>query len=170
VPYVGPNFSSGIELRCAAALLSCAILACSTPGSPETPSSSPIAADVIKLTNAERARRRVPPLASSPRLMRAANIHAEQMARAGRLDHELPRAKYPRAEDRLKAAKYAWRAWAENVAFGPRDADGVMRVWMQSTGHRANILSTSVTEIGVGHAKDKQGRMYWVQVFGRPAS
>lgn len=102
--------------------------------------------------------------------MRAAQIHAEQMARAGRLDHELPRAKYPRAEDRLKAVKYAWRAWAENVAYGPEAPDGVMRVWMKSQGHRANILRTTVTEIGVGHARDRKGRIYWVQVFARPAS
>ena len=130
----------------------------------------PVAADVVRLTNAERARQRLAPLASSVRLMRAAQIHAEQMVRAGRLDHELPRAKYPRTEDRLKAVKYAWRVWAENVAYGPNNPDDVMRIWMKSQGHRANIMNARVTEIGVGHARDKTGRIYWVQLFARPAS
>jgi uncharacterized protein YkwD len=124
----------------------------------------------VKLTNAERARKRVAPLQESPRLMRAAQLHAEQMARVGRLDHELPRAKYPRAEDRLKAVKYPWSSWAENVAYGPQDPANVLRSWMQSKEHRANILSTTVTELGVGCAADKDGRVYWVQVFGRPLS
>jgi uncharacterized protein YkwD len=157
------------RLRFGAGLLSCAILACSTPVLPDTPSSLP-AAEVVKATNAERARRGVPPLFSSPRLMRAAQIHAEQMMRAGRLDHELPRAKYPRAEDRLEAVKYAWRSWAENVAYGPDTPDAVMRMWMKSPGHRANILNGHVTEVGVGYSRDKKGRTYWVQVFARPAS
>jgi uncharacterized protein YkwD len=102
--------------------------------------------------------------------MRAAQIHAEQMMRARRLDHELPQAKYPRAEDRLKAVKYAWTAWAENVASGPNDPDEVVRLWMTSKRHRANILSNTVSEIGVGHARDRNGPTYWVQVFGRPSS
>jgi uncharacterized protein YkwD len=157
------------RLRWVAGLLSCAVLACSTPGSPDTAPSSPAAATVVRLTNVERARKRLAALEASPRLMRAAQIHADQMARFGRLDHELPRATYPRPEDRLKTVKYAWRAWAENVAYGPQKPDEVLRVWMKSSGHRANILSTTLTEIGVGHAKDKEGRLYWVQVFGRPA-
>jgi uncharacterized protein YkwD len=146
------------------------MIACSTPGSPDTAPASPAAAAVVQLTNAERARTRIARLDASPRLMRAAQIHADQMARSGRLDHELPRATYPRPEDRLKAVKYDWRAWAENVAYGPQQPEQVLRVWMKSSAHRANILSTTVTEIGVGHAKDKEGRVYWVQVFGRPAS
>ena len=158
------------RLRCSVVLLSCAILACSAPGVSADGRPSREAAAVAKLTNAERARKRVAPLQSSPRLMRAAQIHADQMARLGRLDHELPRAKYPRAEDRLKAVKYSWRAWAENVAYGPEDPEAVMRSWMKSKGHRANILSSTVTEIGIGHAKDRRGRVYWVQVFGRPLS
>jgi uncharacterized protein YkwD len=156
--------------RCAGGLLTSAILACSVPGAPGTAPSAPLSDEVVTLTNAERVRTRIAPLVPSRRLMRAAQIHAEQMARAGRLDHELLHAKYPRIEDRLKAVTYPWSAWAENVAYGPADGGDVLRVWMASKEHRANILNTAVTEIGVGHAKDKNGRLYWAQVFARPAS
>jgi uncharacterized protein YkwD len=125
---------------------------------------------VVKLTNGERARKRLPPLQPDVRLMRAAQIHAEQMERFGRLDHELPRAKFPRAEDRLKAVKYPWQAWGENVALGQESPEAVVRSWMKSRAHRDNILGVTVTEIGVGYATDKAGRVYWVQVFGRPAA
>lgn len=154
----------------AIAVVAAAVLACSAPGAPDTaPASLPDDA-VVNLTNAERTRKRIPPLTASPRLMRAAQIHAEQMARAGRLDHELPGSKYPRADDRLRAVKYSWRVWGENVAFGPTDAADVVQLWMKSAEHRANILNPTFTEAGVGHAMDTKGRIYWTQVFAIPRS
>jgi uncharacterized protein YkwD len=92
------------------------------------------------------------------------------MARAGRLEHELPSARYPRAEDRLKAVQYSWQAWGENVAFGQEHPESVMRTWMTSSVHRDNILGAAYTEMGAGYAQGKDGRAYWVQVFGRPLS
>ena len=100
--------------------------------------------------------------------MQAAQLHADQMARAGRLEHVLSGGQYPRPEDRLAAAGYQWSAYAENIAMGQSTPAAVMDSWMRSSGHRANILSTSVTEIGIGFARDSAGRPYWVQVFGRP--
>ena len=150
-------------------LLPAAILACSRPATPDTAAPVKVAEAVVKMTNAERARKQLPQLEPSARLMRAAQIHAEQMARAGRLDHYLPGAKYPRAEDRLAAVQYPWNAWAENVAHGQEDADAVMRSWMKSKGHRENILHESVTEMGVGHSAGRDGRIYWVQLFARPS-
>jgi uncharacterized protein YkwD len=153
-----------------AVVVVCAAVAWSKAAVGQQRSSSDAAAQVIALTNKERARHRLPPLEPSARLIRAAQIHAEQMVRAGRLDHELGGAKYPRTEDRLKAVKYVWRAWAENVAFGQEDPEQVLRSWLKSKHHRENVLSTRVTEIGVGRGSDRQGRAYWVQLFGRPAS
>jgi uncharacterized protein YkwD len=100
--------------------------------------------------------------------MQAAQLHAEQMARVGRLDHVLGDAPHPRPEDRLAAVQYRWQAWAENVAFGQRTADEVVSGWMRSPGHRANIMHGTVTEMGAGYARDASGRPYWVQVFGKP--
>lgn len=144
--------------------------------SPAPPASAPpvtlsaVAAEVVDLTNAERTRAGMPALRADARLTEAARLHAEQVAAAGRLEHVLPDARYPRLEDRLAAAGYRWQAAGENLAFGQRTAAAVVDAWMQSPGHRANILHTSFTEIGVAHLVDPNGRLYYVQVFGRPAS
>ena len=127
-------------------------------------------ADVIDLTNVERTHQRRSPLRANARLMRAAQIQAEQMARAGQLAHVLPDAAYPRAEDRLAAADYRWRTYGENVAFGQPSAAKVVESWMHSRGHRTNILKPDFTEMGAGYAIDAAGRPYYVQVFAGPLS
>jgi uncharacterized protein YkwD len=164
-----------MPIRCAVALLTCGILACSAPTSPDdidppppSAAASEIATAVIDRTNVERTRAGLVTLRANSRLIQAAQIHAEQMARAGILNHVLPDATYPSAEDRLAAVEYRWRAYAENIAFGQRTAGEVVDGWMRSTGHRANILNGSLTEMGAGYARDPNGRAYWVQVFGRP--
>jgi uncharacterized protein YkwD len=149
--------------------------ACATPASPtevpdppEAGGTSEVANAIAQQTNAERSNAGVPALRASGRLNQAAQLHADQMARLGRLDHVLSGAQYPRPEDRLAAAGYQWSSYAENIAMGQTSAAAVMDAWMHSSGHRANILSTNVTEIGVGFARDSAGRPYYVQVFGRP--
>ena len=161
--------------RCAVALLTCGILACSAPTSPDDsdppPSSaapSEVATAVIDRTNVERTRAGLITFRASPRLVQAAQIHAEQMARAGVLNHVLPDAEYPSPEDRLAAVAYRWQGYAENVAYGQRTAAEAVEGWMRSAGHRANILNGSLTEMGAGYARGPNGRAYWVQVFGRP--
>jgi uncharacterized protein YkwD len=149
--------------------------ACATPASPtevpEPPAEgggSSISSSIVQLTNSERATAGLPALRASTALMTAAQLHADQMARLGRLEHVLSGAQYPRPEDRLAAAGYQWSSYAENIAMGQSSAAAVMDSWMHSSGHRANILSTSVTELGIGFARDSAGRPYYVQVFGRP--
>jgi len=102
--------------------------------------------------------------------MRAAQIQAEQMARARHLAHILPKAAYPSAKDRLAAADYRWRTYGENVALGQSGAADVVRSWMHSRGHRTNILNAGFSEMGAGYATDTAGRPYYVQVFARPLS
>ncbi len=132
--------------------------------------SSRIAADVIKLTNIERTHNQRAALRANPRLMRAAQLQADQMARAGHMAHVLPEARYPRTEDRIAAADYRWQTVGENVAFGQANAAKVLDSWMHSRGHRTNILNATFTEMGAGYAVDRTGRPYYVQVFGRPLS
>jgi uncharacterized protein YkwD len=127
-----------------------------------------VAADVIELTNLERTHHRRAALRANPRLMRAAQLQADQMARASRMAHVLPDAPYPRPVDRIEAADYRWNAVGENVAFGQANAAKVLDSWMHSRGHRANILNANFTEMGAGYAVDRTGRPYYVQVFGRP--
>ncbi len=102
------------------------------------------------------------------RLMEAAQLHADQMADARRMAHVLPGAPLPRAVDRLEASRYAWSAYGDNIAYVQHTAKDTMAGWMRSKGHRANILDGTFTEIGVGYARDRGGRPYCVQVFGRP--
>ena len=132
--------------------------------------SSRIAADVVKLTNIERTHYRRAALRANPRLMRAAQLQADQMAQASHMAHVLPDARYPRTEDRIAAANYRWRMLGENVAFGQANAARVLDSWMHSRGHRTNILNATFTEMGAGYAVDRTGRPYYVQVFGRPLS
>jgi len=61
-----------------------------------------------------------------------------------------------------------WRAWAENIASGFPDAASVVQGWWDSDGHRRNLLSTDVTEIGVAVSYSATGVAYWTQDFGRP--
>ena len=133
-------------------------------------SPSRVTSEVVRLTNAERTRLGRGRLRANPRLMQAAQVHAEQIARAGQLAHVLPDAAYPRAEDRLAAAGYRWRSYGENVALGQPTAAAVIRGWMHSRGHRKNLVSPAFTEMGVGYALDRAGRPYYVQVFADPFS
>lgn len=138
------------------------------PGLVTISPSSPVDQAIVDLTNQERIRQGLATLRMEERLSQAARLHAEQLVRAGHLDHVLPDAQYPRPEDRLAAAGYPWQAYGENLAFGYPDARSAVDGWMNSPGHRANIVGTAFTEIGAGHARDANGRIYYAQVFGRP--
>jgi uncharacterized protein YkwD len=149
-------------------VVGCASPASPTEASPEAGdgSSSGITGSIVQLTNVERSKAGIAPFRMNPLLMQAAQIQAEQMARLGRLEHELSGAKYPTPSDRLAAVRYRWGSYGENIAMGQTSAAAVLDSWMHSSGHRANILNSRYQEIGVGYAKDSAGRPYYVQVFG----
>lgn len=132
-------------------------------------STSRVAAEVVELTNAERGVIGRERLRANARLMRAAQVHAEQMARAGQQAHVLPNAVYPRTEDRLAAAGYNWQSYGENLALGQAGPAEAVRSWMHSPVHRRNIIHADFTELGVGYAIDRAGRPYYVQVFATPS-
>jgi uncharacterized protein YkwD len=127
-----------------------------------------ISASIVDLTNVERNRAGLAPLAPNAQLMRAAQLQAEQMAALGRMSHVLTDGPYPQPQDRLAAAGYRWRAYAENIAYGQSGPEAVTESWMTSAGHRANMLNGKYTELGTGYAVDKRGHPYFVQVFGKP--
>ena len=139
--------------------------ACSSPAGPSsveagTPASSSAASELASLTNAERRQAGLPALAVSQSLMRAAQLHADQMASMGQMAHSLPGARYPEPQDRLAALGYRWQAYAENVAYGQGSPASAMSSWMGSSGHRANILNPGLTEIGAAVANGSDGRPY----------
>lgn len=164
---------TSIALWAGLALCGCAGVPASNPNggsSTGSATSDPAAAaaDVIRLTNDARARNGLAPLASNAKLMQAARIHAQQMAKFQRLDHTINGAQYPTMQSRLEAVAYPYSNAAENVAWNQRDPASVVNGWMNSSGHRANILNPDLREIGAAMARTAKGEPYWIQVFGTP--
>ena len=124
--------------------------------------------DVIRFTNKRRRQKGLARLKADPQLHRAAQ-DAVDMDTVGRyLGHQSSDGRD--FQDRIDEAGYEWRSIRENVASGQRTAKAVVRSWMNSPGHRANILSDDITEIGIGFAvDDATGSTYWVQKFGAPS-
>lgn len=126
------------------------------------------ASAIVGYTNDARMRNGLPALTANPRLMEAARLHAEQMAMHQRLDHTISEARYPTMQTRLQAAGYAHANAAENIAWNQPNAQSAVTTWMNSSGHRSNILDPQLTEIGTAMARSSRGEPYWIQVFGRP--
>ena len=120
---------------------------------------------VVTLVNAERAAAGCRPLRVSPALHRAAQRHSADMASRRVLDHRGAGGDDP--GDRITAAGFAWSAWAENIARGRPTPSAVVDGWMNSQGHRANILNCRLTTIGVGVVRGAGGP-WWTQVFATP--
>jgi uncharacterized protein YkwD len=138
------------------------------PAQPATAAPAAVAEEILTRTNTERRNAKLLPLTRSVNLMRAAEIQATQMARMNKLEHVLPGATYPTLESRLAAVQYPMRSAGENIGEGYRTAASAVAGWMASSGHRANILSATYTEIGTAMAVGPNGATYWVQVFGKP--
>lgn len=103
--------------------------------------------------NDARRQSKVTPLKADWRLDKLAQDHAEWMARRGSLRHSS-----------LSDVPYSRRG--ENIAMGQRDARSVTKAWMNSRGHRRNILDPNFTHVGFGYAETKNGTPYWCTVFG----
>jgi uncharacterized protein YkwD len=116
---------------------------------------------VVALVNVERVARKLAPLAHDERLLRAARRHASDMAAGNFLDHT--GSDGSNAGQRIDDADYDWFTWGENIAFGYPNPASVVAAWMNSSGHRANILNPSFVHIGVGHVDD--GADFWSQAF-----
>jgi uncharacterized protein YkwD len=129
--------------------------------------SSTVAAEVLRLVNQERQQAGCSGLSSESNLEDAAQKHSELQADQNTMSHQLPGE--ASMGDRVTAEGYRWRGLGENVAAGYTSASAVMEGWMNSPGHKANILNCGFEEIGVGLAKASGGTQYWTQVFATPA-
>ena len=124
---------------------------------------------IVNLVNQVRQQNGIGALTVNAKLVQAAKIHANDMATLNIMAHDLPGAALPSLIDRARYVGYQYSSMGENIAYNFPDATSVMNAWMNSPGHRANILDPSYTEIGVGIALDSQGSPYYCQVFGSPA-
>ena len=120
-------------------------------------------AKAFELTNAERAANGCPALAADDRLAAAARAHSADMAAQDYFDHVSQDGRS--FVDRVKAAGYP-APGAENIAAGQRTAEAVIKGWMDSPGHRANILNCKLKTLGVGMARGGSYGIYWTQNFG----
>ena len=115
---------------------------------------------VLNLTNAERQKAGLSPLQSDSKLMDSARAKSKDMSANKYFSHTSPT--YGSPFDQMKSFGVSYRSAAENIAQGQRSAEEVVKAWMESPGHRQNILGANFTHIGIGY--DANGN-YWTQQF-----
>jgi uncharacterized YkwD family protein/spore coat assembly protein SafA len=124
-----------------------------------------VEAQVIVLVNQERAKNGLKALKANWELSRVARYKSADMRDRNYFSHTSPT--YGSPFDMMKAFKISYQAAGENIAAGQPTAEQVMKGWMESPGHRKNILSPQFTEMGVGYAQGGSYRHYWTQMFIR---
>ncbi|MGO5113907.1 CAP domain-containing protein [Candidatus Avoscillospira sp. LCP25S3_F1] len=129
-----------------------------TDTTPDSGSVSSLERQVVALVNQERAAYGLAPLTLSTDLSDGARLKSKDMRDNRYFDHNSPT--YGTPFEMMRTLGITYRSAAENIAMGYRTAEAVVNGWMNSAGHRANILSDKYTEIGVGHVDG-----YWTQWF-----
>jgi len=134
-----------------------------TPAPDHTPSKFEM--EVVRLVNIEREKAGLKPLVADPLLMKGARAKSKDMVDNRYFSHNSPT--YGSPFNMMKTFGIRYRNAGENIASGQRTPDSVVRAWMNSPGHRANILSSKYGKIGVGYAYTTAGNYhhYWTQWF-----
>lgn len=125
---------------------------------------------LLGLINDFRAQNGLPALGRNGALDTAALNHSRDMANRSFFSHNTPEGGTP--DQRISAAGYSFSWWGENIyksAPGDASAQSAFTSWVNSTGHRANMLGSNFTHIGIGRATAADGRTYWTNTFGKPA-
>ena len=121
---------------------------------------------VIELVNSERANAGLNALSENNELNNVATLKSEDMVKLNYFSHTSPT--YGSPFEMLTQFNIKYTAAGENIAYGQPTPEEVMNGWMNSPGHRANILNTNFTQIGVGIAQKANGQYVWTQEFTRP--
>ncbi|WP_312098137.1 CAP domain-containing protein [Niallia sp.] len=116
--------------------------------------------EVVELTNKERAKYGLPALTLDTELSKVAKVKSQDMSTNNYFDHTSPT--YGSPFDMMKQFGITYKAAGENIAKGQKTPEEVVNAWMNSEGHRANILSDKFTHIGVGYVENGN---YWTQQF-----
>lgn len=122
--------------------------------------------EILKLVNQERQKAGVPALSLSDKLTKVANTKAKDMADKNYFSHDSPT--YGSPFQMLQQFGVSYSYAGENIAAGQKTAAEVMDSWMNSSGHRANILNKNYTQLGVGFYLGGQYDTEWVQLFIKP--
>ena len=125
-------------------------------------------AAVVDLVNARRAEAGCPAVSAHDQLTAAARGHSADMAARNYFSHTTPEG--VQFGTRIRNAGYRFASAGENIAKGQRNPAEVMNGWMNSAGHRANILNCDFKHLGVGVAADSNGSLVWTQNFASPAT
>lgn len=116
---------------------------------------------VVKLVNKERAREGLKALTIKEDVTAAAQVRAKEIVTT--FSHSRPDGRS--CFTALKEQGVSYRGAGENIAWGQKSPEAVVKGWMNSEGHKANILNEKFTSIGVGYYQDSNGRNYWTQFF-----
>ena len=116
--------------------------------------------EVIRLVNVERSKQGLKSLDSDWQLSRVARYKSQDMRDNGYFSHTSPT--YGSPFEMMKSFGISYRTAGENIAKGQKTPKAVVNAWMNSSGHRANILNSSFTKIGVGYVANGS---YWTQMF-----
>ncbi|MCY7675209.1 CAP domain-containing protein [Bacillus safensis] len=116
--------------------------------------------EVVELTNKERAKQGLKALSVDSKLSKSARAKSQDMKDKNYFSHTSPT--YGSPFDQMKKFGITYKSAGENIAQGQRSPQEVVTAWMNSEGHRANILNKSYTHIGVGYVKSGN---YWTQQF-----
>ena len=120
---------------------------------------------LVNAVNAERTKRGLIALTVNDQLNRAAQGHSDDMARNNCFSHI--GSDGSDSGQRIQRTGYGARVWGENIAAGYPDAAAVLAAWLESDGHRANILNPDFREIGIGYSINPQSTYgtYWVNDY-----
>lgn len=148
-----------------------------TPGTPDTPDNDKPGTEipgskpetenqayinrVVELVNIERAKENLTPLSVDLKVQAAAQVRALEIETS--FSHTRPNGSS--FSTALKDQNVTYRSAGENIAWGQRSPEEVVKGWMNSPGHRANIMDSRYTKIGVGYHRNAKGTNYWSQLF-----
>jgi len=155
-------------------LLTCGLLGAEKPA-PVDAKAAALAADekaLLDLLNEARKKEKLPPLKANAILHKVARLHSANMAKQEKMAHQLDG---KGVGDRTDAGGYDYRVVRENLAASEGEVDSpaptpkeIHDKWMESKGHRANLLDERVTEVGIAIVVSKKGTYYYTQVFATP--
>lgn len=133
---------------------------------PTSQSIKALESEVVRLVNIERSKQGLQPLKENWQLSRVARYKSADMAAKNYFSHTSPT--YGSPFKMMESFGIRYSSAGENIAYGQKTPQQVMTAWMNSPGHRSNIMSSSYSQIGVGYATNKNGVPYWTQMFIRP--